>query len=114
MSTLEKLSNLAKYVNLLRLHEGMQHFEQLPSYESVQNQLAVKVDGDATQLDVEHQAEPQQSNPQPIGRTTRPQSTRPLVIQIERRPILPNENKNRHMCCGTSLQSSRSKCVRGV
>ena len=46
-------------MNLLRLNEEMRHFEQLVGYESVQNQHNVEVDGDATQPDIAHQAEPQ-------------------------------------------------------
>ncbi|KAJ8441432.1 hypothetical protein Cgig2_023618 [Carnegiea gigantea] len=68
-----------------RLQEEMRHFEQLVGYESVQSQHDVEVDGDATQSNTEHQAEPQQSNLQPIGHTTRPQPTRP--------PLPPNRDE---------------------
>ena len=72
---MKKLSNLAKYVNMLRLQEEMRHFAQLAGYESVQSQHDVEVDGDATQPNTEHQAELQQPNSQSIGHTTGPQST---------------------------------------
>jgi len=82
---LEKLSNLAKFVNLLILREEMQQFEQLASYESVQSQHDVEVDEDATQPNTENQDEPQQPNSQLIDRTTSPQSTRP--------PLHPNRDE---------------------
>ena len=82
---MKKLSNLAKYVNMLRLQEEMRHFEQLAGYESVQSQHDVEVDGDATQPNIEHQPEPQQSNSQPIDHTTGPQPTKP--------PFHPNRDE---------------------
>ena len=41
-------------MNLLRLHEEMQQFEQLAGYESVQNQQDAEVDEDATQPNIEN------------------------------------------------------------
>ena len=61
-------------------------------YESVQSQYDIEVDGDATQPNTEHQAEPQQPNSQPISRTTGPQSTRP-PIHLNRDEIGNNEGK---------------------
>jgi len=54
---LKKLSNLAKYSNMLRLQEEMQHFEQLADYKSVQSQHDVEVDGDGIQSNTEYEAE---------------------------------------------------------
>ena len=76
---MKKLSNLAKYVNMLRLQEEMWHFEQLADYESVQSQHDFEVEGNATQPNIEHQVELQQPNSQSIGHTTGLQPTRPTL-----------------------------------
>ena len=82
---MEKLSNLAKFVNLLILRKETQQFEQLARDESAQSQHDVEVDEDATQPNTENQDEPQQPNSEPINRTTTPQSTRP--------PLQPNRDE---------------------